>query len=35
MAIKEGTCGAEHGVLDIRDEALNSTPEINMTPYAN
>ena len=28
--IKEGTCD-EHGVLNVSDESLNSTPEINIT----
>ena len=29
MGIKEGTCCDEHWVLDVSDESLNSTLEIN------
>ena len=34
IGIKEGTCD-EHWVLYVSDESLNSTPETNITPYAN
>ena len=34
MGIKEGTWD-EHRVLDVREESLNSTPETNITLYAN
>ena len=34
MDIKKDTC-EEHWVLYISDESLNSTPETNITLYAN
>ena len=35
MGIKEGTSCNEHGGLYVSDEALNSTPETNITLYVN
>ena len=34
MGIKEGTC-VKHWVLYVSDESLNSTPDNNITVYAN
>ena len=35
MGIKESTCWDGYGVLYVRDESLDSTPEAKTTLYAN
>lgn len=35
IGIKENTCYAEHWVLYVSDQSLNSTPETNIAAYVN
>ena len=35
MGIEEGICSAEHWLLYVNDESLNSIPENNIIPYVH